>query len=120
MNDVLEKLEPEVQFLKFGDSSLDFRLLVWTNKPRAHTQIKSDINYRIERLFRGAGIEIPSPQFDVRLRGAGITLTSEGELLAEESTDPNNDPGNFRLRRTHLEPGNANLQTCWTKTIAKA
>jgi small-conductance mechanosensitive channel len=61
-----------VQFLKFGDWSLDFRLLVWTNRPRLHAQIRSDINYRIERLFREAGIEIPFPQTELRVReGAG-------------------------------------------------
>ena len=54
---VLADPHPKVQFLKFGDWSLDFRLLVWTNRPRLHTQIRSDINYRIEKLFREAHIE---------------------------------------------------------------
>src|SRR5678815_339730 len=43
---VLTEPKPRVQFLKFGDYSLDFRLLVWTNQPRRHVQIRSDINYR--------------------------------------------------------------------------
>src|ERR1043166_5690464 len=49
VENVLRDPAPKVQFLKFGDWSLDFRLLVWTNRPRLHTQIRSDINYRIER-----------------------------------------------------------------------
>src|ERR1051325_1535788 len=53
---VLPDPEPCVQFLKFGDYSLDFRLLVWTNQPRRHIQIRSDINYRIARLFRERSI----------------------------------------------------------------
>src|SRR2546423_10573546 len=65
---------PKVQFLKFGDWSLDFRLLVWTNRPRLHTQIRSDINYRIEKLFREAGIEIPFPQTELRLREGALHL----------------------------------------------
>jgi small-conductance mechanosensitive channel len=68
VDNVLRDPAPKVQFLKFGDWSLDFRLLVWTNRPRIHTQIRSDINYRIERLFREAKIEIPFPQTELRLR----------------------------------------------------
>ena len=56
VDNVLKDPPPKVQFLKFGDWSLDFRLLVWTNRPRLHTQIRSDINYRIEKLFRDAKI----------------------------------------------------------------
>ena len=67
-----------------GDSSLDFRLLLWTSKPRSHMQIRSDVNYHIASLFRAAGIEIPSPQFDVRLRGSSVSLASVDELLTKE------------------------------------
>jgi small-conductance mechanosensitive channel len=66
---VLTDPPPSVQFLRFGDSSLDFRLLVWTSAPRRHPQIKSDINYRIRRLFSENGIEIPFPQRDLHVRG---------------------------------------------------
>jgi len=75
---------PKVQFLKFGDWSLDFRLLVWTNRPRLHTQIRSDVNYRIERLFSQAGIEIPFPQTELRLRGGALHLDTGDKLVAEE------------------------------------
>ena len=61
--------KPQVQFLKFGDYSLDFRLLVWTNQPRRNVQIRSDINYRIARLFRERGIKIPYPTQEFLLRG---------------------------------------------------
>ena len=65
---VLEEPKPRVQFLKFGDYSLDFRLLVWTNQPRRHVQIRSDINYRIARLFRERSIRIPYPTQEFLLR----------------------------------------------------
>jgi len=87
VDDILLQPAPKVQFLKFGDSSLDFRLLVWTNKPRAHTQIRSDVNYRIEKLFRETGIEIPSPQFDIRLRGGSLSLGSDQDLATKERDD---------------------------------
>jgi small-conductance mechanosensitive channel len=87
VDNVLRDPSPKVQFLKFGDWSLDFRLLVWTNRPRLHTQIRSDINYRIEKLFRHAGIEIPFPQTELRLRGGALHLDSGDRLVLEEKPD---------------------------------
>ncbi len=83
---VLQDPAPKVQFLKFGDWSNDFRLLVWTNRPRLHTQIRSDINYRIARLFREAGIEIPFPQTELRLREAALHLDTGETLIADRDT----------------------------------
>src|SRR6185295_4983796 len=80
VDSVLRDPLPKVQFLKFGDWSLDFRLLVWTNRPRLHAQIRSDINYRIERLFREAGIEIPFPQTELRMREGSVLIDSQGAL----------------------------------------
>jgi potassium-dependent mechanosensitive channel len=81
---VLEEPKPSVQFLGFGESSLDFRLLVWTNRPRRHPQIKSDINYRIERLFRENRIEIPYPQRELRVRGGALQVERAGPESFEE------------------------------------
>jgi small-conductance mechanosensitive channel len=70
IENVLTDPPPKVQFLRFGDYSLDFRLLVWTRQPSRHPQIRSDINYRIERLFRERGIEIPMPTQQFVLRSS--------------------------------------------------
>jgi small-conductance mechanosensitive channel len=66
---VLEEPAPRVQFLKFGEYSLDFRLLVWTSQPRRHVQIRSDINYRITQLFRERSINIPFPTQEFVVKG---------------------------------------------------
>src|SRR6266404_4746843 len=84
VDNVLRDPAPKVQFLKFGDWSLDFRLLVWTNRPRIHTQIRSDINYRIERLFREARIEIPFPQTELRLREGALRLDDSDKFLDDD------------------------------------
>ncbi|HYE66561.1 MAG TPA: mechanosensitive ion channel domain-containing protein [Pyrinomonadaceae bacterium] len=82
---VLADPKPSVQFLQFGESSLDFRLLVWTANPRRHPQIRSDINYRIRKLFLEEGIEIPFPQRDLHLRTGALVLDDgDGRLLAKE------------------------------------
>jgi small-conductance mechanosensitive channel len=87
VENVLRDPAHKVQFLKFGDWSLDFRLLVWTNRPRLHTQIRSDINYRIEKLFRHAGIEIPFPQTELRLRGGSLQLETGDKLVLDEKSE---------------------------------
>ena len=71
---VLTEPKPSVQFLGFGDFSLDFRLLVWTDRPRRYPQIKSDIHYRIKRLFDEAKIEIPNPQRELYVRGGLLQI----------------------------------------------
>lgn len=81
VQNVLSEPKPRVQFLKFGDYSLDFRLLVWTNQPRRHVQIRSDINYRIAQLFRERGIKIPYPTQEFLLNGVPRNL--EPSLLSD-------------------------------------
>ena len=73
---VLLDPQPQVQLLKFGDYTLDFRLLVWTNQPRRNVQIRSDINYRIARLFRERSIKIPYPTQEFLLKGLPKELQS--------------------------------------------
>ena len=88
VDNVLKDPPPKVQLLKFGDWSLDFRLLVWTNRPRLHMQIRSDINYRIDKLFREAKIEIPYPQTELRIRQGSLHIdTDDTSHLHEEQSD---------------------------------
>ena len=84
VDNVLRDPPPKVQFLKFGDWSLDFRLLIWTNRPRLHVSIRSDLNYRIEKLFREAGIEIPIPQTELRLRPGSLHIDAKDGLRIDE------------------------------------
>ncbi|HYY98338.1 MAG TPA: mechanosensitive ion channel domain-containing protein, partial [Pyrinomonadaceae bacterium] len=79
---LLDEPKPSVQFMDFGDFDLKFRLLVWTDRPRRHVSIRSQINYNIARLFREAGIEIPNPQRDINLRSGALRLDPRAGLLA--------------------------------------
>src|ERR1044072_5847081 len=91
IGNVLIDPPPRVQFLKFGDYSLDFRLLVWTNQPRRHTQIRSDINYRIASLFRELKIRIPYPTQEFLLRKPNGT-NQEPSLLERDTLDGDRAP----------------------------
>jgi len=59
---------PQVQLVRFGESSLDFELLVWTRDPRDKNRLESDLNFRIEESLRQHALEVPFPQLDLRLR----------------------------------------------------
>src|ERR1700752_3223690 len=72
---------PTAQFLKFGESSLDFRLLVWTKQPRRHVQVRSDINYRIAKLFRERDMKIPYPAQEFLFRGIDLPEHFDTRLL---------------------------------------
>ena len=88
VENVLPSPTPNVQFMKFGDSSLDFRLLVWSSQPRRHAQIISDINYRIDQLFRERKIEIPFPTTEFRLRRDPARDEQDAKADAHSALDP--------------------------------
>jgi small-conductance mechanosensitive channel len=66
---VLASPEPYILFSGFGNSSLDFEVLVWTSeythKPRI---LKSELYYEIFAMFKEQNIEIPFPQSDIHLK----------------------------------------------------
>jgi len=65
---VVRQPNPLVFFTGFGNSSLDFRMLVWTHHIDQWIGIKSDICMAIDLAFKENGIEIPFPQRDLHLR----------------------------------------------------
>jgi small-conductance mechanosensitive channel len=83
VDNVLTDPPPTVQFLNFGDYSLEFRLLIWTSLPRRHVEIRSDINYRIARLFRERSIRIPYPTQEFLLKGVNLPRELEPSFLRE-------------------------------------
>ncbi len=73
--DVLDQPPPEVRFVRFGDSSLDFELRVWTIK-RVQTPktLISELFFSIFRAFAEQGIEIPFPQRDLHLKSVAVSI----------------------------------------------
>ncbi len=60
--DIISEPCPKVRFSDFGDSSLNFQLLIWTNEIFRQEFVKSDLRYEIDKRFREANITIPFPQ----------------------------------------------------------
>ena len=80
----LSEPAPNVYLEKFGESSIDFELVVWSRemsyRPR---RFKSDLNFLIDKHLRAAGIRIPYPQRDLHIRS--------GVLKAENVAAPDRD-----------------------------
>ncbi|MCB0164770.1 MAG: mechanosensitive ion channel [Anaerolineae bacterium] len=75
---ILEEPPASVQFLDFGESSLDFALLVWTNNPMRIPALSSDLRYRIWDSLKQRNIEIPFPQRDLHIRSGATWQPTDG------------------------------------------
>lgn len=73
-SDVLKYPSPQVLFQGFGDSALNFELLVWINKPNQQPTVKSDINFLIAASLEEYNIEIPFPQQDLHVRSGDLPI----------------------------------------------
>jgi small-conductance mechanosensitive channel len=62
---VEQNMPVKVQFVNFGDSSLDFKVLFWARNSWEVEFVKSDIRFAIDQRFREAKVTIPFPQRDV-------------------------------------------------------
>src|SRR5436305_2670360 len=75
----LSKPAPDAFLEKFGNSTIDFELIVWSDEmSRRPSRFKSDLNYLICKHLGAAGIEIPNPQRDLHI--------SSGTLKVENVT----------------------------------
>ncbi len=68
MPEVARSPEPLVVFSSFGESSLNFRVLVWTPDGDRTLVTTSELAMAINDAFREAGIEMPFPQRDIHIR----------------------------------------------------
>ncbi len=59
---------PQVLFLEFGDSSLNFELRCHLANIDERLIVKSEINYEIDRAFRKHNMSIPFPQRDLYIK----------------------------------------------------
>jgi len=76
--DVIQSNPTQVWFTEFGDSSLNFELLVWTDvRSVGALKLRSDLYYAIFEALAEAGIEIPFPQRDLHIR-SGLVPPERG------------------------------------------
>jgi small-conductance mechanosensitive channel len=68
--EICEDPEPRVRFRSFGNSGLDFELLVWIDEPVLRGRLLDALNCEVYKEFGLRGIEIPFPKHDVYIRQA--------------------------------------------------
>jgi len=88
---VLTSPEPAVYFKEFADSSLNFEAQFWVMQESNTVKVKSEVALEVMRLLDEAGIEIPFPQRDLRLRGvdadaAATLLSPNGNAMAADDS----------------------------------
>lgn len=76
---VLLERPPAAFFMGFGDSALNFELRFWSAWQDTWFQLQSDVSVAVAKALREAGIEIPFPQRDLRIRSVDA---SAAESLA--------------------------------------
>ena len=67
---------PQVLFLNFGESSLDFELRIWVFDVNDMLIAKSELHQEIDRRFREKKIEIAFPQRDLHVRSPDSLVMS--------------------------------------------
>ena len=72
--DVLKVPAPWALFDGFGDSSLNFRIRIWTTMDNGMT-VKSAVAMEIYDALEEAGISIPFPQRDLHIKSIDPTLS---------------------------------------------
>jgi len=81
----LEEPAPSVFLKKFGDSSIDFELVVWSSEMSARpSRYRSDLNFAIVEKFLEAKIEFPFPQRDLHIRDGVLKVEN---VAAEEKAE---------------------------------
>jgi potassium-dependent mechanosensitive channel len=80
---VLSTPPAQVFFKGFGDSSLNFELLVWTAEPSRQVLLRSELYFRMEALLRQNEVEIPFPQRDLHVRVDNLPLELSPQLAQQ-------------------------------------
>jgi small-conductance mechanosensitive channel len=83
--DILKEPAPELLFVGYGDSAINFELAVWStlslDKPM---RFKSTLYYAMHKALEENRIEIPFPQRDLHLR-SGSLIVQNGEAKVGKS-----------------------------------
>jgi small-conductance mechanosensitive channel len=59
---------PRVRFRQFGESSLDFELLCWIERPVDRGRLRHELGCALYKSFAANNIDIPFPQRDLHVR----------------------------------------------------
>lgn len=83
-----DRRDPDVWLVRFGDSSLDFELVVWVDHELMTSPGRTTARYlwAIETELARQGIAIPFPQRDLHLRSGSLSVRLDGGASRETGT----------------------------------
>lgn len=84
---VLPDPPPQVIFLGFGESCLNFELRVWVNQIDKQLDLRSNLNFIIEYNLRQHKIRVPFPQRDLWLRNPEELNASLTKINNQQDTN---------------------------------
>jgi potassium efflux system protein len=82
--------EPKVFFMRYEDSALEFELRFFIRHVDERLNVISDMNFAIDAAFPEAGIQIPYPIRDVRMKswlGTAAPLPPTGAMAQDLGQD---------------------------------
>lgn len=81
--------EPQVWFVNFGESSLDFIAAMWFLTPGERWTGMINMRYEIDRRFKEEGIEIPFPQRTISfIPDSKVAVQQSGAVVPQELQRP--------------------------------
>jgi small-conductance mechanosensitive channel len=83
--------EPQVWLTGFGDSALDFELVVWLTEEavKKPSRVKADYYWELHTALYKYEIEIPFPQRDINFRNVGeFTMLKDGAKVSDTKPTP--------------------------------
>ena len=84
---VLTSPAPAVYCKEFGDNAINFELQFWVMQESSTTKVKSEVALCAWDLLSNAGIEIPYPQRDLRVRS--VSPDAAAALLSSNAASSN-------------------------------
>ncbi|SNY90849.1 Small-conductance mechanosensitive channel [Cohaesibacter sp. ES.047] len=96
--------EPDVYFLNFGDSSLDFDVRCYVHDVLTSLVTSSELRFEIFKALKEAGIEIPYPQRDVHIRSVSSPNLDKQLALSPDEAQETREPAAPRQDEVDL-PG---------------
>lgn len=87
--DVSDGHAPSVWLVEFGDSSLNYELVVWLDPSavKRPARVKADYNWEIHTALEKYDLEIPFPQRDINIRQPAEITVRMAEGAAKTKTD---------------------------------
>jgi potassium efflux system protein len=84
---VLDEPEPQVYFMGFGDSSLDFKLYLYSRQLADRLPLMHAVHEQVFKALGENGIEIPFPQRDLHLRSVADDIKGFGKGSKKDAAD---------------------------------